>query len=217
MVALVWDAVGTRYYETGVSKGVLYKPTAGVYDAGFAWSGLVTVTESPTGAEANPQYADNMKYLNLYSAEEFAATIEALTYPDEFAEHDGLAEPVPGVTIGQQNRKPFGFCYRTEVGNDTEGLDAGYKLHLVYGAMASPTERVNSTINESPEAPTMSWEITTTGVAVTGHKPTAKLTVDSRTVTPAKMAELEALLYGDATNEPSLPLPDAVIALIEAA
>lgn len=216
MAELVWDAVGERFYETGVSKGVLYRPTAGVYDIGVAWNGLTAVTDSPSGAEPSPVYADNIKYLNLMSVEEHGGTIEALTYPDEFAECDGIATPNPGVSVGQQNRGLFGLCWRTEVGNDVDGVDHAYKLHLVYGAQAQPSEKAYNTINDSPEATPFSWEYTTTPVNVTGLKPSAKITVDSREVSTANMAALEAILYGDASNEPRLPLPDEVITLTAA-
>lgn len=216
MAKLTWDVTGQRFYETGVDHGVLYKPDAtGEYSTGVAWNGLTTVTESPTGAESNPQYADNIKYLNLTSAEEFGATIEAFTYPEEFAECDGSASPAPGVTVGQQPRKSFGFAYRTKVGNDVDGQSHGYKLHLVYGAMAAPSERAYNTINDSPEAITFSWEITTTPVSVTGMEPTAVITVSSLDATPAQMLALETLLYGSETEEAQLPLPDEVIALFE--
>ena len=213
---LSWDDIGERYYETGVDHGVLYVPDMGVYDTGFVWNGLVAVTESPTGAEANPQYADNIKYLNLVSAEEFEGTIEAFTYPDEFQPFDGFKEPVPGMLVGQQNRGYFGMSYRTLIGNDTEGTDAGYKLHLLYGCQVAPTERAYSTVNDSPEAITFSWELTTNPVAVTGHRPTSVVTLDSRTVDPTGMAAVEALLYGDDTGptEPQLPTPDEIVALL---
>lgn len=214
MVALVWDQTGERYYETGVDHGVLYIPDAtGVYSEGYAWNGLTTVTESPSGAEATPLYADNIKYLNLISAEEFGGTIEAYTYPEEFAQCDGTASPEEGVRVGQQPRKAFGLSYRTRIGNDTLGNEAGYKLHLVYGCMAAPSEKAYASINDSPEAITFSWEITTTPVPVTGFKPTSLLTIESPLVDATALAELETLLYGDATAEASLPLPDAVIAL----
>jgi len=214
MPALTWDDIGERFYETGVDHGVLYIPDAsGVYSDGVAWNGLVTVTESPSGAEPNAQYADNIKYLNLFSAEEFAATIEAFTYPDEFAQFDGLAEPATGVLVGQQSRGSFGLSYRTKVGNDLEGDDYGYKLHLLYGCKASPSEKAYTTINDSPEAITFSWEISTTPVAVTGLKPTSVITIDSTVVDPTELAALEAILYGAVATEPSLPLPDEVIAL----
>lgn len=213
MVVLTWDNVGERQYETGVDRGVLYIPTGGVYDIGYAWNGLVSVTESPSGAEATAQYADNIKYLNLVSAEEFGATIEAFTYPKEFAQCDGSATPEPGISVGQQPRKGFGLSYRTRVGNDVIGTDAGYKLHLVYGALAAPTEKAFTTINDSPEAITFSWEITTSPVTVTGLKPTSILTIDSTKVDPAALLILENALYGTAGTSPRLPLPDEVIAI----
>jgi hypothetical protein len=214
MAVLTWDQVGDRFYETGVDHGVLYIPDeTGDYNTGFAWNGLTTVTESPSGAEATPLYADNIKYLNLISAEEFGATIEAFTYPEEFAQCDGSAIVSPGLQIGQQNRKSFGLSYRTRIGNDLDGSDHGYKLHLVYGATAAPTEKAYATVNDTPEAITFSWEISTTPVSVTDMKPTSVITIDSTLVDPAALAELEALLYGEAATEPQLPLPDAVIAL----
>lgn len=214
-----WDAVGEHLFETGVKNGVLYRQNAsGVYDEGYAWNGLISISESPSGAEATPLYADDIKYLNLLSAEDFGATIEAYTYPDEFAECDGSASLAKGVTIGQQARKPFGLCYRTTIGNDTDGNDHGYKLHIIYGCLASPSERSYSTINDSPEAITFSWEIKTTPVAVTGAKPTACLTIDSTKVDASKLSALEVILYGkDPTSEggedgvaPRLPLPDEI-------
>jgi hypothetical protein len=214
MAALTWDNVGERVYETGVDHGVLYIPdVAGEYSTGFAWNGLVSVTESPSGAEASPQYADNIKYLNLVSAEEFGATIEAFTYPEEFGQCDGTAAPKVGVLVGQQARKTFGLAYRTKIGNDLEGTEHGYKLHLVYGALAAPSEKAYASINDSPEAITFSWEVTTTPVNVTGLKPTAVLTIDSTKVDAADLTALELLLYGTGAIEPELPLPDAVIAL----
>lgn len=213
-IPLTWDNTGERTYETGVDHGVLYLPNvSGEYDSGFAWNGLTAVTESPSGAEASPLYADNIKYLNLISAEEFGATIEAYTYPEEFGQCDGTSAPKIGVLLGQQTRKPFGLSYRTQIGNDLEGTDYGYKLHLVYGALAAPSEKAHSTVNDSPEAITFSWSVTTTAVAVTGAKPTAVLTIDSTKVAPADLASLETLLYGTGIIEPELPLPDAVIAL----
>lgn len=215
MTALTWDGSGTRLYETGVDRGVLYIPDSnGIYNTGFAWNGLTTVTESPSGAESSAQYADNIKYLNLVSAEEFGATIEAFTYPDEFAQCDGSAVPVAGVQIGQQTRKMFGLAYRTQIGDDLVGTDKGYKLHLIYGCQAAPTEKAYSTVNDSPEAITFSWEVTTTPTAVTGYKPTAALTIDSTKVDPAKLAALELVLYGTVGVDPLLPTPDAVIAAI---
>ena len=210
MSKLVWDNTGERLYETGVSKGVLYIPTGGVYSKGVAWNGLTAVTESPSGAEATPLYADDIKYLNLMSNEEFGCTIEAYTYPDEFAECDGSASLVDGVYIGQQARKTFGFCYRTVLGNDTENNDHGYKLHLIYGCLAAPSEKSYATINDSPEAITFSWEVSTTPVNVTGHKPTACITIDSTKADPTKLATLEAKLYGDTSSEAMLPLPDEI-------
>jgi hypothetical protein len=211
---LAWDQVGERLYETGVDRGVLFlSDNNGVYDQGYAWNGLTTVTESPSGADANPQYADNIKYLNLVSAEQFGGTIEAFTYPDEFAECDGTAVPSSGVLVGQQGRRTFGLCYRTRVGNDVDGTDAGYKLHLVYGALAAPSEKAYATINDSPEALTFSWTISTTPVEVTGLKPTASITVDSTKVDAGALATLEDTLYGTAGADPRLPLPDEVIAL----
>lgn len=218
MAKLVWDKTGERFYETGVDQGVLYLlGEGGTYDKGVPWNGLVSVSESPSGAESNPQYADNIKYLNLISAEEFSATVEAFTYPAEFGECDGSAEPTPGVSIGQQNRKMFGMCYRTKIGNDTDGQDHGYKLHLIYGAQAAPSEKSYQTVNDSPEPITFSWEITTTPVNVTGYKPTASLVIDSTKVDKMKLAELEKKLYGDdSSGTASLPLPDEVIALLKA-
>lgn len=222
MAELTWDGTGNRFFETGVSKGVLFIPDAqGDYTNGVAWNGLTTVTESPSGAESSSQYADNMEYLNLTGVEKFGATIEAYTYPDEFAQFDGFAEPEPGVFIGQQNRKAFGVSYQTRVGNDVEGSDLGYKIHLVYGAKAAPSERAYATINETPEAMTFSWELTTSAVAVgtvggVEYKPTASLTIDSTKVDPAALATLEATLYGSASVEPEMPLPADVIALFSA-
>lgn len=225
MSKLVWDKTGDRTYETGVKQGVLYPiATGGTYPMGVAWNGLSAVTESPSGAESTPIYADDMKYLNLMSAEEFGATIEAYTYPDEFAECDGSASLATGVSIGQQNRKTFGFCYKTIYGNDVDGNEHGYKLHIVYGALASPSEKGYSTINDSPEAITLSWEVTTTPVNVTGFKPTASLVIDSTKADAAKLAALEVILYGkDATAEggadgaePRLPLPDEIATLMAA-
>jgi hypothetical protein len=214
MAVITWDQSGTRVYETGVDHAVLYIPdVSGAYATGVAWNGLTTVTESPSGAESNKQYADNQVYLNLISAEEFGATIEAFTYPDEFEQFDGSAQPEPGVYIGQQNRKSFGLSYRSLLGNDLESTDYGYKLHLVYGCQAAPSERARTTVNDSPEAMGLSWEITTTPVAWAGGKPTAHLTVDSTKVDAAKLTTLEGLLYGTASTEAELPLPDDVIAI----
>jgi hypothetical protein len=214
MAPLTWDEVGDRLYEVGVDHGVLYLPdAAGIYNTGFAWNGLTTVTESPSGAESNPQYADNIKYLNLYSVEEFGGTIEAFTYPDEFAECDGTFVPSEGVAVGQQARKQFGLSYRTKVGNDIEGSDFGYKLHLVYGCTAAPSEKAYATINDSPEAISFSWEVTSIPVPVADHKPTSLIVIDSTAVDAADLTALEALLYGTGAIEAALPTPDAVIAL----
>ena len=220
MAKLVWDKTCDRLYETGVKNGVLYIPTSGVYSKGVAWNGLTAVTESPSGAEATALYADDTKYLSLMSAEEFGATIEAYTYPDEFAACDGSAELADGVMIGQQKRSTFGLCYKTTIGNDTEGNDHGYKLHIIYGAQAKPSERAYASINDSPEAITFSWEITTTPVNVTGAKPTASLVIDSTKADPSKLAALEDILYGkdgEPGNEPRLPLPDEIKTLMTAA
>ena len=220
MARIAWHAVGAKEYETGVDRGVLYLPDAltGEYDSGYAWNGLTAVTESPSGAESNKQYADNTVYLNLKSAEEFGGTIEAFTYPDEFAQCNGELEAAPGVRLGQQRRKSFGLSYRTLKGNDTEGLDFGYKIHLVYGADAAPSERAYGTVNDSPEATGLSWELTTTPVSVgeidgVEYAPTASLTIDSTDVDAADLAALEAILYGDETLEPRLPMPAEVIEL----
>lgn len=223
MTRLLWDQSGEHRYETGVDQGVLYLPTGGVYDTGYAWNGLTTVTESPSGAESNAQYADNIKYLNLLSAEDFGATIEAFTYPDQFAQCDGSASPSAGVNISQQPRRTFGLCYRTRVGNDTLAQDYGYKLHLVYGCLAAPSEKAFSTINDSPEALSFSWEITTTPVAVTTQisgatpRPTSLLTIDSTKVTAANLTALENALYGTAGTSPRLPLPDEVFGMFAGA
>lgn len=216
MSKLVWDKTGERLYETGVKNGVLYVFDNGTYGNGVAWNGLTAVTESPSGAEATPLYADDIKYLNLMSAEEFGATIEAYTYPEEFAQCNGEGVLVDGVVIGQQARKTFGLCYRTVVGNDTDGADHGYKLHIIYGALAAPSERAYATINDSPEAITFSWEVTTTPVGVEGFKPTASVTIDSTKCDAEKLAALEAKLYGSESEEPSLPLPDEIKTLMTA-
>ena len=218
MSKLVWDATGERKYETGVRNGVLYvMGEGGTYPKGVAWSGLTAVTESPSGAEATALYADDTKYLNLISAEEFGATIEAYMYPDEFAECDGSATLAAGVTIGQQPRKTFGMSYRTVYGNDVDNERYGYKLHLIYGAVAAPSEKAYATINDSPEAITFSWEIKTTPVNVTGHKPTALLTIDSTKVDAAKLKKIEDILYGTEDLEARLPLPDEIIQILQAA
>lgn len=217
MSKLVWDQTGERLYETGVKQGVLYVQEGTAYPKGVAWNGLTAVTEAPSGAEATPLYADDIKYLNLMSAEEFGATIEAYTYPDEFMVCDGSAELSEGVYIGQQARKSFGMCYRTTVGNDTENNEYGYKLHLIYGALAAPSEKAYSTINDSPEAITFSWEVTTTPVNVTGHKPTASVVIDSTKVSKEALAALEAVLYGSESEEARLPLPDEIVTIMAGA
>lgn len=221
---LVWDKTGEHFFETGVKQGVLYKQSStGTYPKGVAWNGLTAVTESPSGAEATALYADDIKYLNLMSAEEFGATVEAYTYPDEFAECDGSGSLATGVTIGQQKRKAFGLCYKTILGNDVDGNDYGYKLHIIYGAVAAPSEKAYATINDSPEAITFSWELTTTPVSVANFKPTASLVIDSTKVDESKLAALEEILYGkDGTGEdkttgavdPRLPLPDEIAELM---
>ena len=216
MAKLEWDKSGERLFETGVNKGVLYVQEGTAYPNGVAWNGLTAVTESPSGAEATALYADDIKYLNLTSAEEFGGTIEAYMYPDEFKACNGETDLVAGVSIGQQARKPFGFCYRTTIGSDTEGNEHGYKLHLIYGALASVSEKAYATINDSPEAITFSWEFSTTPVNVTGHKPTSLLTVDSTKVDSAKLAALENVLYGSESTEARLPLPDEVVTLLAA-
>ena len=213
MAELIWDASGDRLFETGVDKGVLYIPTGGVYSDGYAWNGLTAVTESPSGAEANAQYADNIKYLNLFSVEELGGTIEAFTYPDEFGQCDGTASPQQGVLVAQQNRSVFGLSYRTLLGNDQDGNDYGYKLHLLYGAQASPSEKAYATVNDTPEPITFSWEFTTTAVAVTGLKPTSLLVIDSTQVDSDNLTTLEEALYGTDLTDPRLPLPDEVIAM----
>lgn len=214
MAAIVWDNVGERTWETGIDRGVHYTPTAhGIYGGGVAWNGLVSVTEKPTGAEPNDQYADNIKYLTLYSAENFEATIEAFSYPPEFGECDGSVALAKGVMIGQQPRKAFGMCYRTILGNDVDGQDFGYKLHLLYGCMVSPSERAYETLNDSPEAQTMSWDLTTIPVPVKDHKPTAYLSIDSTKVDATKLSQLEEILYGSASEQARLPSPDEVAAL----
>lgn len=214
MAKLTWDAIGERLYETGVDQCVLYPVSNNAYPQGFAWNGVTGVTESPSGADATPIYADNIKYLNLRAAEEFGATLTAYTYPDEFAVCDGSASPVKGVTIGQQSRKTFGLCYRTRLGNDTAGSDFGYKLHLVYGLTASPSERGYATINDSPEAIEFSWEMNSTPVQVAGLKPTSVVTISSDNFTPAQMAALEDILYGSDSADARLPFPDEIIALM---
>lgn len=219
MAKLVWDKTGERFYETGVKNGVLYvyDTAKKAYGTGVAWNGLTAVTESPSGAEATALYADDIKYLNLLSTEEFGATIEAYTYPDEFAECDGSATLSEGVFIGQQKRKTFGMAYKTTLGNDTDGNDYAYKLHIIYGALAAPSEKAYATINDSPEAITFSWEVTTTPVEVTGHKPTASITIDSTKADKTKLEALEKKLFGDAETEPTLPTPDEIATLFSTA
>ena len=216
MPKLIWDQVGTRYYETGVDHGVLYLPNdSGKYVKGVAWNGLTAVNQQPEGGEDNPQYADNIEYLNLMSAEKFKATIEAFTYPIEFEECDGSRRIAKGITVGQQNRKPFGFSYRTIIGNDTQGNDLGYKIHLVYGAKAAPTEKGYTTVNDSPEAINFSWSVAASPVAVPGLRPTAIISIDSRTTSKAGMQAIEDALYGSDQKEPNLPLPEDILKMLE--
>ena len=217
MAILTWDDTGKRLFETGVDRGVLFVMGTSSYNSGVAWNGLTSVTESPSGAEANDQYADNIKYLSLMSAENFGGTIEAFTYPDEFGACDGIISPSVGLNLGQQGRKQFGLAYRTKVGNDVSGQDFGYKIHLVYGCLATPSEKQYSTINDSPEAMTLSWEFTSTGVVTGSYKPVASLTVDSTVATPAKLKALEDKLYGTASLESTLPLPAEVITMMAGA
>lgn len=214
MSRIVWDKSGERYYETGVNQGVLYPMVNGAYPKGVAWNGLTAVSESPSGAESTPLYADDIKYLNLVSAEEFAYSIEAYTYPKEFEACDGSAEVATGVTIGQQNRQNFGLCYRTTYGNDTEGNSYGYKLHIIYNSTAAPSEKAYATINDSPEAITFSWECNTTPTTVTGHKPTASVVIDSTKADEAKLKQLEDILYGTEEAEARLPMPDEIIQIM---
>lgn len=215
MAMLVWDKTGDHFYETGIDRGVLYVQESGAYPTGVAWNGLISVSESPSGAEANAVYADNIKYLSLMSAEEFGATIEAYTYPDEFMECDGSATLVTGVTVGQQSRKTFGMCYRTKLGNDVDLDEHGYKIHIIYGATASPSEKGYQTISDSPEAITFSWEVSTVPVNVTGMKPTASLVIDSTKADATKLQALEKILYGgDDGDGPRLPLPDEIKTLM---
>lgn len=213
---LKWDQTGEKTYETGVSNGVLYpQKSDGSYDHGVAWNGLSSVNESPSGAEPTKIYADNIAYLTLISAEEFGATVEAYTYPDEFAECDGSAEVADGVTVGQQDRKPFGMAYKTIVGNDTEKNAHGYKLHVIYGATAAPSEKSYGTVNDSPEAITFSWELSTTPVEVADHEPTASITIDSTKADKEKLKALEDILFGSEESEARLPLPDEIITLMK--
>lgn len=217
MSRLEWDQAGKRTYETGVDRGVLYPNVDGAYPKGVAWSGLVSVAESPSGAEDNPLYADNMKYLNMKSAEEFGATIECYTYPPEWEACDGSAELAPGVVIGQQARQNFGLSYRTRIGNDAVGDNYGYKIHLIYGGSASPSERSYQTVNDSPEAITFSFEVATTPIPVTGHRPVSSLTIDSTKVEEAALKKLEDILYGNDETEARLPLPDEIVTILNAA
>ena len=210
---LVFDKEGERFYETGVSECALFVMNDGVYSNGVAWNGITGITESPSGAEATPLYADNIKYLNLISAEEFGATIEAYTYPDEFASCDGSAELYTGVKMGQQPRKTFGLAYKTKLGNDTDGDSKGYKLHLIYGCKAAPSERAYSTINDSPEAITFSWEVSTTPVSFGSGNPTSCITIDSTKVEASKMTALEDLIYGSESADPKMPLADDLAAI----
>lgn len=217
MSKIVWDEIGERFYETGVKNGVLYpQDSMGAYPKGVAWNGLTAVNENPSGADANDIYADDDLYLTLRGKEIFGATIEAYTYPDEFGVCDGSAELAQGITIGQQTRKAFGLSYRTAIGNDVDGVDHGYKLHLIYGATASPSSKNYQTINDNPEAMTLSWEIKTTPIKVTGHKPTACLTIDSTKVAAGVMKKIEDKLYGTETGEATLPTPDEILALVTA-
>ena len=218
MAKLVFDKAGERFFETGVNKGVLYvQDASGAYPQGVAWNGLTAVTESPSGAEATPLYADNIKYLNLMSAEEFGATVEAYTYPDAFAACNGELSVADGVSIGQQARKAFGMSYQTRIGNDIEGSELGYKIHIIYNALAAPSEKAYNTINDSPEAITFSWELSTTPVEVTGGKPTATVVIDSTKVSEAALAAIEAALYGTDSEEAHLPLPDEIVSIINGA
>lgn len=213
---LVWDQVGERLFETGVDKGVLFVFKDGKYSPGVPWNGLTGVSKSPSGAEATALYADNIKYLNLMSTEELGLTIEAYMSPDEFDECDGSAVLAAGVSIGQQKRSTFGFAYRTKIGNDTEGNDHGYKIHLVYGCLASPSERSYATVNDSPEAMTLSWEVSTTPVEVPGFKPTASVEIDSTKCDPAQLVAFEAILYGTEEEESRLPLPEELVTIFTA-
>ena len=215
MSKLVWDQTGEREYETGVKNGVLYvQGEGGTYPKGVAWNGLISVTESPSGAEATALYADDIKYLNLMSNEEFGATIEAYMSPEEFDQCDGTASLATGVSIGQQKRKTFGMAYKTTIGNDVDGNDYGYKIHLIYGALAAPSEKAYSTINDSPEAMTLSWEVSTTPVTVNGFKPTATVVIDSTKVDKKKLTALEDILFGSASKEARLPLPDEIVSIV---
>jgi hypothetical protein len=214
MTQLTWDSIGSRFYEAGIDRGVLYLPDGnGNYTNGYAWNGLTKITEKPTGASANPQWADNIKYLNLISTEQFEADIEAFTYPDAFAACDGTSQPEPGVSIGQQPRKLFGLAYRTKVGNDVDGSNHGYKIHVVYNAFATPSQKVYETINDSPKAMAFAWSVTTTPISVPGYQPTATIVIDSTKVSSTALATLEQFLYGTAGTNPSLPQPVDLLAL----
>ena len=216
MAKLIFDEVGSRFFETGVKNGVLFVQGAdGEYENGVVWNGLTAVTESPSGAEATPLYADDMKYVVLYSTEEFGATVEAYTYPEEFEQCDGSASLMDGITIGQQPRKSFGLVYKTVIGNDVQGQDLGYKIHIIYGAKAAPSEKAFATINDSPEAVTFSWELSTVPVPVAGHRPTATVVIDSTKVDAEKLALLEAKLFGSDSEESTLPLPDEIAELLK--
>lgn len=218
MSRIIWDNTAEKFYETGVDRGVVYPQDAtGAYPKGEGWNGLINVTLSPTGAEANPFYANNKKYANIMSVEEMAGSIEAYTFPTSFAACNGLAEMAKGLRIGQQKRSSFGFCFRNLIGNDVEGTALGYKITIVYGALAAPSEQANATVNDSPELKTMSWEFTTTPVEVEGFEPTASLEIDSREVDAAKLKELEDILYGSADEEPRLPLPAEIAQILGAA
>lgn len=215
MAVLTWDQTGEKLYETGVQKGVLYPMDGAVYGKGVAWNGLTAVNETPSGAESTKLYADDIKYLDIRSAEEFGATIEAYSSPEEFDACDGTAELAAGVNIGQQNRKGFGFCYRSTIGNDTEYNNYGYKLHIIYGLTASPSERSYSTVNDSPEAATLSWEVSSTPVNVAGFKPTSIITINSKKINPAALKEIEDALYGTVEVEPKILLPDEIKAICD--
>ena len=215
MAVLTWDQTGEKLYETGVQKGVLYPMNGAVYGKGVAWNGLTAVNETPSGAESTKLYADDIKYLDIRSAEEFGATIEAYSSPEEFDACDGTAELAAGVNIGQQNRKGFGFCYRSTIGNDTEYNNYGYKLHIIYGLTASPSERSYSTVNDSPEAATLSWEVSSTPVNVAGFKPTSIITINSKKINPEALKEIEDALYGTASEEPKILLPDEIKAICD--
>lgn len=215
MAVLTWDQTGEKLYETGVQKGVLYPMDGAVYGKGVAWNGLTAVNETPSGAESTKLYADDIKYLDIRSAEEFGATIEAYSSPEEFDACDGTAELADGVNIGQQNRKGFGFCYRSTIGNDTEYNNYGYKLHIIYGLTASPSERSYSTVNDSPEAATLSWEVSSTPVNVAGFKPTSIVTINSKKIVPAALKEIEDALYGTVEVEPKILLPDEIKAICD--